>query len=99
MDMSTVRKNLDKGRYKYFEELFADILLIWNNCKTYNVSGSEIYKFAETMERRSKKLIRDLKVSLKLEQSASVNASAGSKDENLKQEVEPQHDGTGDEIK
>ena len=58
---------MEKGRYKYFEELFADILLIWNNCKTYNVSGSDIYKLAETMERRSKKLIRDLKISLKID--------------------------------
>ena len=31
------------------------------------MSGSDIYKLAETMERKSKKLIRDLKIALKIE--------------------------------
>ena len=53
---------MDKGKYQYIEEVFSDICLIWTNCKTYNVSGSEIYKMAENMERKCKKLIRDLKI-------------------------------------
>ena len=41
--------------------------LIWANCKSYNVSGSDIYKLAENMERRCKKLIRELRTALKLD--------------------------------
>ena len=39
-----------------------DLNLIWSNCKLYNVSGSEIYRLAESMERKCKKHLRDLKV-------------------------------------
>lgn len=53
---------MDKGRYKYFEEVLADIQLVWTNCKSYNVAGSEIYGMAEHMERKAKKLVKDLKV-------------------------------------
>ena len=72
---------MDKSRYRYFEELFADIQLIWSNCKTYNVSGSDIYKLAENMERRSKKLIKDLRVQLKIEPSGLSGEAAEVEDE------------------
>ena len=64
---------MDKSKYQYIEEVFADVSLIWTNCKTYNVSGSEIYRMAENMERKGKKAVRDLKIHLKLEQPASTN--------------------------
>ena len=31
--------------------------LIWDNCKSYNIAGSEIYKLAEDMEKVCKKAI------------------------------------------
>ena len=31
--------------------------LIWDNCKTYNIQGSDIYKLAEDMEKISKKAV------------------------------------------
>jgi hypothetical protein len=34
----------------------ADIDLIWGNCKTYNMVGSNIYNQAETLERLTSKL-------------------------------------------
>jgi len=46
MDLRTVRKSLIKMRYKTFEGMFRDIQLIWDNCKTYNIQGSDIYKMA-----------------------------------------------------
>ena len=78
MDLSTVKKNIDKAKYTHFEEVFADLLLIWSNCKLYNVSGSEIYILAENMERRCKKLIKELRVTLKLE---GVSSSSAPKEE------------------
>ena len=75
--IQSTQKNLDKGRYKYFEELFSDIQLIWSNCKTYNVSGSEIFKLAENMERRAKKLVKDLKVQLKIDHAGADAAKGG----------------------
>ena len=58
MDFSTIKKNLQKGgKYETFEDVFADIQLIWDNCKTYNMAGSEIYKLAEYMEKLAKRCI------------------------------------------
>ena len=41
-----------------FEDVFNDVQLIWDNCKTYNMAGSEIYKLAEYMEKLSKRTIQ-----------------------------------------
>ena len=57
MDLKSVRKNLGKNKYKIFSEFFRDVQLIWDNCKTYNMQGSDIYKMAESMEKVSKRSI------------------------------------------
>jgi hypothetical protein len=46
-----------KGKYITYEEVFADIQLIWDNCKTYNMAGSDIYKLSEYMEKLTKRSI------------------------------------------
>ena len=61
MDLQTVRQNIQSDKYKTFDAVFADIQLIWSNCKQYNQQGSPIYTQAEKMERKSKKLIKELK--------------------------------------
>ena len=40
MDLGTVKKNLKNNKYTYLNEVFDDLQLIWNNCKTYNMKGS-----------------------------------------------------------
>jgi hypothetical protein len=51
MDLSTVKKNLKNTRYNSPEEIFEDLMLIWDNCRTYNMSDSPVYHHAESMER------------------------------------------------
>ncbi|OMJ93626.1 hypothetical protein SteCoe_3321 [Stentor coeruleus] len=51
MDLSTVKKNLKNTRYNSSEEIFEDLMLIWDNCRTYNMSDSPVYHHAESMER------------------------------------------------
>ncbi len=75
---------------------------MWNNCKSYNVSGSEIYRLAENMERKSKKLLRDLKVSLKLEDGGPSSNNASKKkikeeNEGIKQGSKSHLDQSSDE--
>jgi len=36
MDLGTVRANVTKGKYKELWEVWADIRLVWENCRTYN---------------------------------------------------------------
>ena len=43
MDLDTVKSNLMGGKYGTFEEFLADIQLIWDNCRLYNMVGSSIY--------------------------------------------------------
>ena len=57
MDLGTVEKNLLGGQFKTFKELMHDINLIWSNCRTYNLSESDIVKSANYCEKRIKYLI------------------------------------------
>ena len=57
MDLGTVKKKLENGEYKIFKDFMSDIILIWNNCKTYNQPGSEIVKMANHCEKKIKQLI------------------------------------------
>ena len=51
MDLGTVKKNLLENKYFNFKEFLDDINLIWNNCRTYNLPGSEIVKMANHCEK------------------------------------------------
>lgn len=43
MDFSTIKKKLKQDRYNNIQEALGDIVLIWDNCKTYNQAGSVIF--------------------------------------------------------
>ena len=57
MDFQTIKENLNSGAYPTYDAFFADIQLIWDNCKTYNMAGSEIYKICERMEKSARREI------------------------------------------
>lgn len=56
MDLGTVKKNLQENEYETFSNLLADINLIWTNCRTFNLPGSEIVKMANHCEKSFRKL-------------------------------------------
>lgn len=56
MDLSTAKKKLKGSKYQTVQEVVADLQLIWDNCKAYNVfesvsSRQPITKQAEAMEK------------------------------------------------
>lgn len=57
MDLSTVKLNIKSNKYISSQEIINDIMLIWKNCKQYNIEGSDIYKCADYMEKVSKRQI------------------------------------------
>ncbi len=57
MDLGTVKTRLLRGEFETFDEFLGQIQLIWDNCKSYNMAGSEIYKICERMERTSRREI------------------------------------------
>jgi len=66
MDLSTVKKKLDEKKYPTYQAFFDDIQLIWNNCKAYNISESNIYMMAEECEKLTHNLVNSLKKELGL---------------------------------
>ena len=50
MDMHTVDQNIKNSRYKSVDAFMADVKLMFNNCRTYNEEGSDIYNDANTLE-------------------------------------------------
>ena len=46
MDLGTVQKKLEAGKYAKVEELVKDVQQIWINAKLFNAEGSDIYDVA-----------------------------------------------------
>ena len=51
MDLGTVKKHLLEHKYTNFMELLDDVNLIWSNCRTYNLPGSDIVRMANHCEK------------------------------------------------
>jgi len=49
MDLSTIKTKLDKGSYPTIGAFASDMRLVFNNAMRYNVNGSAVYNFAETL--------------------------------------------------
>ena len=77
MDLGTVKKNLLNGEYKIFQDFMSDINLIWKNCRTYNLPGSEIVKMANHCDKKIKQLIDK-----QFKNSQNKGGSAKNKNEN-----------------
>eukprot|EP00546_Thalassionema_frauenfeldii_P001064 CAMPEP_0178934892 /NCGR_PEP_ID=MMETSP0786-20121207/24173_1 /TAXON_ID=186022 /ORGANISM="Thalassionema frauenfeldii, Strain CCMP 1798" /LENGTH=1153 /DNA_ID=CAMNT_0020612841 /DNA_START=338 /DNA_END=3799 /DNA_ORIENTATION=+ len=68
MDLGTLSLRLVNGHYaKLYQEghciddilvqVLNDVELIWHNCYTFNFEGSSIYRMAQVLSRRSKKIL------------------------------------------
>lgn len=55
MDISTIRKKIEDNEYSSTDEIHKDIQLIWDNCKKYNIEGSEVFKMAQYCEKYTKR--------------------------------------------
>lgn len=50
MDFTTIKHKMDNGSYTDFIGFCSDIYLVFDNCRTYNIEGSLIYSWAETLD-------------------------------------------------
>ena len=57
MDLGTCKNKLLNGEYKIFQEFMDDINLIWDNCRLYNMSESDIVKCGNNCEKKMRQLI------------------------------------------
>lgn len=69
------QKNLVKAKITTYEELFSEVQLIWDNCKSYNIAGSDIFKLAEYMEKLTKRAILKFRSQMGIQQVAAAPAN------------------------
>jgi len=50
MDFTTLKTNLDNKKYATLEEFHSDLLLIFKNCYTFNMEGSDLFVAAQNLE-------------------------------------------------
>jgi transcription initiation factor TFIID subunit 2 len=50
MDFSTVKLKLEGGEYLEFAEFSADISLVFDNCRLYNMEGSLVFNYADQLD-------------------------------------------------
>lgn len=55
MDLTTVRTNLDEGKYRNSSEWIEDLMLIWKNGMQYNRKLPTFYTMAQTLLKKSTK--------------------------------------------
>ncbi len=55
-----MEKKLDMKQYADLESFERDMMLIFNNCRTYNDDSTPYFKCANTVERDFKQLLRQL---------------------------------------
>jgi len=50
MDFTTLKTNLDNKKYGSLKEFKSDVKLIFNNCYTFNMEGSDLFVAAQKLE-------------------------------------------------
>jgi len=51
IDMNTIEHNIRTDRYAAVEDVVSDYRLMFSNCRQYNEEGSNIYEYANILER------------------------------------------------
>lgn len=57
MDLGTIKKNLEKKKYKDFDAFKNDIVLVANNCKTYNARNSDVHKLVRRRKKEEERIV------------------------------------------
>jgi len=61
MDLGTIQKKLESGKYASPDKFAGDVRLVWKNAMTYNRSDSDIYTTAETLSKLFEKKFAKIK--------------------------------------
>ena len=60
MDLKLISSHLKQGDYyRTKEQMMSDLLLIVENCKSYDNQGTELYEAAENLECQVMELFKD----------------------------------------
>jgi hypothetical protein len=59
MSIQVIENKIKNKMYENTNEVLLDIQLIWDNCKKYNMEGSDIWNQANEMEKFTNSLLPD----------------------------------------
>ncbi|CAG9327142.1 unnamed protein product [Blepharisma stoltei] len=62
MDLGSIKKKIKSKAYHNLSDFIADVQLVWNNCKTYNESHTDVYQQAEFLEKQMRRYCTKLKI-------------------------------------
>lgn len=77
MDFSLIRNKLNRFEYLQPSDLLLDVLLIFANCKEYNMPTAPVFAAGQQLEAYFQKRLRELKLTSLLSSSSSANSSEG----------------------
>jgi protein polybromo-1 len=49
MDFLTIKNNINNYKYNDYTKIIEDIRLVFENCRTYNEPGSDIYRTGDRL--------------------------------------------------
>jgi hypothetical protein len=55
--LTPLRENINSGKYRTMTQFLEDLMLIYDNCETFNEEGSQIFKESKRQRREIKKVI------------------------------------------
>lgn len=64
MDLSTVKSKIKANHYTNFDDFLGDMILIWDNCRTYNLAESQIVQQTEILEKSMLRFCNQNNISL-----------------------------------
>ncbi|KAI5151253.1 hypothetical protein ENBRE01_2006 [Enteropsectra breve] len=75
MDISTIRRKLDAGKYRTVEDFNSDFKLMFSNCYVYNGEGTPVYEMGKSVERAYDTLYSDTFSGTRRKAEAQTKAS------------------------
>jgi hypothetical protein len=64
MDLSTVTSKIKQNLYSSLDDFLGDMILIWDNCRTYNLAESTIVQQTEVLEKSMLRFCNQNNISL-----------------------------------
>lgn len=96
VDLGTIKRRLERGQYKTAHDCAEDVRLVWQNCMSYNVDGSDFWLLAKSFARRFEDRYRKVRQEFDVGQTAVKREKRRStKQEDKQQQQDNDDDGGG----
>ncbi|MGK3752747.1 MAG: hypothetical protein ACI8RD_005052 [Bacillariaceae sp.] len=77
MDLGTIKRRLERGAYLNAHLVAEDVRLVWKNCMTYNLEGSDFWLLAKSYARRFEDRYRKVRQEYDVGETAAASGGGG----------------------